>query len=69
MKVKLVFADWQDSKFHSIYSTEKGIELSSGDFHSGTCFDATITLEKDQHNELESALEKGFIPFFYIRLP
>ena len=69
MIIKLVFTDWQDSDFHSIYNTEKGIELSSGDFHSGSTFDTTITLDEEQHKELKSALNKGFIPFFYIRLP
>ena len=69
MKVKLVFADWQDFEFNSIYNTSEGIDLTTGDFHCGSTFDAIITLEKDQHEELKLALEKGFIPFFYIRLP
>ncbi len=69
MKIKLIFADWQNSNFHSIYNTDKGIDLSFGDFHSGSTFDAVITLNQEQQDELESALEKGFIPLFYIRLP
>lgn len=69
MIIKLVFTDWKNSNFDNIYNTEKGIELSSGDFHSGSTFDAIITLEKEQHEELELALEKGFIPFFYVQLP
>ena len=41
MKIKLVFLDWEkDGK--SIYNTPEGVELSFGQFHSGTMFDAEI---------------------------
>jgi len=65
MKIKLVFNDWQkDCK--SIYQTEKGTDLSSGSFHSGTTFDAEIGLDKEDTAELQKAIENGFTPVFYV---
>ena len=67
MKIKLVFADWQNSEFDSIYNAPQGIPLTIGDFHSGSKFDAIIELDEEQHDELKTALRKGFIPFITIR--
>ena len=64
MKIKLVFDDWRDRSHKSVYGTEKGVNLSMGDFHSGTTFNATI--EVDTPEELEESLRQGFIPVFYI---
>ena len=63
MQVKLVFTDWcKDGK--SIYDTEEGINLSTGQFHSGTTFDADIDLLGFE-NDLKSAMENGYEPVFY----
>jgi hypothetical protein len=69
MRIKLVFDDWRNEIGVSVYNAPEGVTSSIGDFHSGTTFDGIITLEEDQHKELESSLEKGFIPVFHIRLP
>ena len=64
MKIKLVFEDWRDRNHKSVYSTEKGVDLSTGDFHSGTTFNATI--EVDDPEELKESLRQGYIPVFYV---
>ena len=64
MKIKLVFDDWRDKNHKSIYGTEKGVGLSTGDFHSGTTFNATI--EVNGPEELKESLRRGFIPVFYV---
>ena len=65
MKIKLVFDDWK-LKGKSIYNTQMGMALSTGDFHSGTTFDGIITLDQEQHEELEQALRDGFTPSFIV---
>ena len=46
MIVKLIFDDWrQDGQSDSIYQTELGAELSSGDLHRGTVIDAYIVFD------------------------
>jgi len=64
MKVKLVFEDWVDRNHKSVYNTEEGIRLSSGDFHSGTTFEATIKV--DNPKELEDCLKQRYYPVFYL---
>ena len=66
MKIKLVFYDWHKDG-RSVYSTE-GIAaaLSSGDFHSGTTFDAEIVLTEDNEADLRSALAQGYRPVFWV---
>ena len=64
MKIKLVFDDWRDHTHKSVYATEKGIELSAGDFHFGSTFNATI--EVDDPEELKNRLHQGFVPVFYV---
>ena len=64
MQVDLVFSDWQRDG-HSIYYTEEGVELSLGEFHSGTVFAAEIALDLDGEEELTEALAAGAIPLFY----
>ena len=66
MQIALVFDDWRDRNHRSIYATEKGIELSMGDFHSGTLFLADVKLDEDSARELESALSGGYVPVFYV---
>ena len=64
MNIVLVFDDWR-FKSKSIYSTEKGVQLSLGDFHSGSSFLADITLSHETAVELTEALMKGYRPVFY----
>lgn len=65
MEIKLVFEDWHQNN-KSIYNTPEGIELSLGDFHSGTTFDGEIRLNKENKLELKNAIKKGYIPIFRI---
>jgi len=65
MKFKLIFDDWRDKNHKSIYSTETGIELSLGDLHSGTTFDATIDLSPYDENLFKKARSEGIYPVFY----
>ena len=65
MKIKLVFYDWRRGS-KSVYNTEEGIELSMGNFHSGTTFDAEIELDSESEEELREFLESGATPVFYI---
>lgn len=65
MKVKLVFHDWL-KKSYSVYNTEKGLQLSSCDFHSGTTFDGEISLDNTQEEEIKKAFSEGFTPSFIV---
>ena len=64
MKVKLIFYDWQDKNGKSIYNTLKGVQISMGDFHSGTTFDGEIYLDAEQEVELKEHLQDGYHPIF-----
>ena len=67
MKIKLVFLDWR--KFgQSISLTEKGVDLSGGDFHSGSTFTATIELDGEQEQELRAALLAKYQPCWWMTL-
>ena len=67
LQIKMSFEDWMPhNSGKSIYSTEKGVELSMGDFHSGTVFEATIELDVDSEKELKEAIKQGFNPIFRI---
>ena len=68
MKVKLVFDDWRTG-IDSIYTTVDGMSLSSGQFHSGTTFNAEISLDGEDAVELTRALRRGYIPVFIVSLP
>lgn len=61
MKVSLVFEDWQKVG-KSIYNTPDGIDLSAGQFHAGTTFEAEIKLDECEEKELKKAMADGFIP-------
>jgi len=65
VKIKLIFQDWQNQKFESIYSTTEGVQLSMGDFHSGTTFDGEIKLNKEQEIELKQYMQQGYRPVFW----
>ncbi len=63
--VILVFDDWRKTDGESAYNTEKGLELSSGDFHSGTVFHAVLLLSASNAEELSDAMADGFQPVFW----
>jgi len=65
MRVKLVFDDWK-KQGNSVYNTEKGVELSSGDFHGGTTFNGEIHLDGEQEEKLRVALMAGYTPSFIV---
>ncbi len=65
MKIKLVFLDWQENG-KSIYSCKKGFHLSTGNFHSGSTFEGTITLDREDERELRGAMQSRFHPCFWI---
>ena len=72
MKIKLVFDDWYHipamGSFRPLgYGNSEGeirIELSMGDFHSGTVFEGEIELDPANAKELETAISKGYSPVF-----
>ena len=66
MKVKLVFHDWIDKDQKSVYSTEKGVELTTGPFHHGTVFYADIDLVLEDQMDLYEAIKQGYTPVFYV---
>lgn len=65
MRIKLVFDDWRRHG-KSVYATSFGLELSAGDFHSGTAFDGEIELTPELEAELSAAIEAGFQPVFWV---
>lgn len=67
MKIELVFLDWQKGG-KSVYNTKKGVELSTGQFHSGTTFDGSIALDQEDAKELAGALKEGYHPCFWVTL-
>jgi hypothetical protein len=66
MPVRLVFGDWLGKDHRSVYSTEEGVRLSMGQFHSGTTFEGTVRLDPDDRTELEEALASGYTPVFHL---
>ena len=65
MKIKLAFHDWiKDGK--SVYNSEQGIQLSMGDFHSGTVFDGEINLSSDNEEEILRSIQSNVYPVFYM---
>jgi len=65
MKIYLVFDDWRE-RGKSIYVTEQGVELTMGEFHSGTTFPGSIALDGENEAELRQALRDGFQPVFWV---
>jgi len=66
LAVKLVFSDWLGKDHRSVYSTEEGMDLSAGQFHSGTTFEGAVRLDPGEQRELESAMASGYTPVFYL---
>lgn len=70
VRVKMVLDDWRRvGEVDSIYDTERGIQLSLGDLHSGTTFDATIVLREEVMKEIMLAWkqDKSF-PVFSVMM-
>ena len=65
MKIKLAFLDWK-FRGQSIYSTHWGLELTKGDFHSGSTFEGEIKLDRCQERELRKAILREYQPCFWI---
>ena len=63
MRIQLVFHTWlgRDSKPVTYYKEE----LSVGNFHAGSTFDAKIDLDLDAADDLRAALAEGYKPVFY----
>lgn len=58
MKFKLSFVDWKKiGESKSIYNTELGVKLSSGDLHGGSVFEAEVEF---QDKEILQQIEKYF---------
>ena len=63
--VNLAFDDWKKAGV-SIYQTEKGVELSMNDFHSGTVFYGILMLDEEHSQALVEALREGYTPTFTV---
>lgn len=63
--VEFAFDDWKKQGV-SIYQTEKGIELSMNDFHSGTVFQGIILMDEEHSQALVEALKEGYTPTFTV---
>jgi hypothetical protein len=63
--VRFAFNGWEKEGV-SVYNTEKGIELSMNDFHSGTVFHGILLLDEEHCEALGEALEQGFTPSFLL---
>ncbi|MDP2363571.1 MAG: hypothetical protein Q8M94_07345 [Ignavibacteria bacterium] len=65
MRIRLIFDDWR-KKGESVFSTEEGIKLFSGDFYSGTTFNGKIQLDRLQEEKIRKAINEGYQPVFWI---
>jgi len=66
MLIRFAFTDWHDKAQESLYSTEKGVELSMGSLHHGTVFNGELYLDTDTENDLKQALRDGYHPVFTV---
>lgn len=66
MLIKAVHKYWADKDGKSLEGTEKGVELSMGDFHAGTVFNGELYLDSDNEADLKQALRDGYHPVFTI---
>lgn len=62
MKIKLIFCDWQDEEFNSLYNTMADNRLSMTAFYSGTTFDGEIKLNIEQESKLKKHIRLGYRP-------
>ena len=65
MKVKLVCDGWE-KEGKPVGPSDIRLRLTSGDFHSGTTFDAVIVLDAEQEDELKWAIAQGYRPVFWL---
>lgn len=66
MLIKVAHKYWVDKDGKSLEGTEKGVELSMGDFHAGTVFNGELYLDSDNEMDLKQALRDGYHPVFEI---
>lgn len=66
LKVRVVFDDWRNETHRSLKGTPEGVELSDNAFHAGTTYIADLYLASDEAQELREAMERGYIPVFYV---
>jgi hypothetical protein len=66
LTVSFAFYDWLREAVSVYNNTEAGLQLSQGDFHSGTSFRGTLALDDDQVLELRQAMQGGYAPAFYV---
>lgn len=64
LECSVVFLEW-DKLCHEV-SGEESVELSAGDFHSGSTFPAIIRLDREQGIELLAAMERGYQPVVWL---
>ena len=65
VEVRLAFHDWY-REGESIYNTNDGLELSLGDYHSGTIFHGSLMLDEENLEELREALKRDALPVFAV---
>lgn len=68
MRCRLTFYDWHRA-LGSIYDTEVGLRLSTGDFHAGTTWDVEVTLPEDVAEELRQAQARDRARAVFILCP
>jgi hypothetical protein len=69
MKIRLVFDDWrkwdlEKLRVESVYGTQRGLELSTGDLHSGSTFEAEIELDAEEVERVRGAFAENIHPVF-----
>ncbi len=68
LKIRLVFDRWAKwspgGPERDLSQTQEGVELSAGDFHSGTTFPAEVELDSENALELQKDLNMGYRPYF-----
>ena len=65
LSIALVFYDWHGSLGKSVNDADFH-RLSTGSLHSGTTFQAEITMDEDTAAELREALDAGYQPVFWM---
>ena len=65
LNVALVFDDWRGPLGAKVGSATYH-ELSAGSLHSGTTYQATITLDPNTAEDLMDALNAGYQPVFWM---
>lgn len=66
MIIKLVFGHWEREGGFRV-TCEQSTRLSLGDFHSGSTFSGEISLDPDEAEELQEAMDAGYEPVFWLK--